>query len=287
MIFSMTGFGRARYQYNQKNFVIEIKSLNSKNLDANLRMPSYYKVKEIEIRKLLSENVIRGKVDFSIQIESQDANKVYSVNASVVQNYMQELQEISPEASSVDLLNMSMRLPEVLSNDVEEVSQEEWSAFLEGLNKAFGEFNQFRLSEGKALEEDFIFQINTIDDLLEKVDPFLEDRNEKMEGKLKQALEKTQVDYDEQRYHQELMFYLERWDVTEEKVRLKQHLEYFIQTVQNEEKSKGKLLGFICQEIGREVNTLGSKANQSDIQKIVVQMKDSLEKIKEQVYNVL
>ncbi len=287
MIKSMTGYGKSQYHIQHKNFVIEMRSLNSKSIDTNLRTPSHYKHKDLEIRKLLSEKVIRGKVDFSLLIENLEGNKMYSINNQVVEKYIKELKEIDEDLSQDKALQMAMRLPEVLSNQEEEVSEQEWKAFLEGFELALQEFNKFRETEGKSLEEDFLFQINAIDDLLQEVDPFLEDRNEKLKIRLTQALENTSVDYDEQRFHQELMFYLERWDVSEEKVRLKQHLEYFVQILQNDELSKGKLLGFISQEIGREINTLGSKANQSDIQKIVVKMKDHLERIKEQVYNVL
>ncbi len=283
----MTGFGKGAFFYENKNYRIEMRSLNSKGLDCNLRIPSIYKSKDMEIRKILSERVIRGKVDFYLQLDKQGATKEYSINLSLVKAYEEELRAIEPDVSSDKLLEICMRLPEVLSSEEEELSEEEWVAFLKGLEDALTLFNDFRVSEGKSLEEDFIFQINSIDNLLLEVEPFLEERNEKLKSKLHQALENSGVDFDEQRFHQELMYYIERWDVSEEKVRLKQHLEYFIETLQNAEESKGKLLGFICQEIGREINTLGSKANHSDIQKIVVQMKDSLEKIKEQVYNVL
>ncbi len=287
MIQSMTGYGKSQYYFNHRNYSIEMRSLNSKNIDTSLRLPSQYKSRDLDIRKMLAKNVIRGKVDFYLQIESVDSNKMYRINAHVVKAYQNELLEINSGVDEGRLLQIAMRLPEVLSNEEEEVTEEEWIAFLQGFQKAYEQFLDFRVTEGKSLENEFETQIHVIEDLLSQVDPYLEERNQKLEIKLKQALDNTDVDYDEQRFHQELMFYLERWDVSEEQVRLKQHLDYFLETLKNKEVSKGKLLGFISQEIGREINTLGSKANQSDIQKIVVQMKDSLEKIKEQIYNVL
>lgn len=283
----MTGFGGSQYSFNNKVFNLEIKSLNSKGIDVNVRVPSAYRSKDIEIRKHIIQMVGRGKVDFSLQVESLEGNKQYSINKEVVQAYMEELKGVHPQISETEALTLAMRLPEVLNNQDEEISDEEWKAFLDGFQQAYQKFYEFRKEEGSSLENEFRSQISFIEKLLGETEPYLSEREHKMKDKLFQSISEWKIDYDEDRFQQELIYYLEKLDVSEEKVRLQQHLDYFIQTLDSKEDAKGKTLNFIAQEIGREINTLGSKANHSELQKIVVQMKDSLEKIKEQTFNVL
>lgn len=287
MVLSMTGFGSSQYTFQNKNITLELKSLNSKSIDISIRMPSTYKSKDLLIRKEITQTAVRGKVDFSIQVESLESNKQYSVNKGIVESYIQELQMISSELDNNEALAIAMRLPEVLSNEEKEISDEEWKAFLIGYKEAYQNFLNFRKMEGDSLEKEFRIQIKTIEDLLKETEKHLGEREERLREKLLQTFQNTQLEIDEQRFHQELIYYIEKFDVSEERVRLQQHIDYFLETLDSPEVSKGKMLGFITQEIGREINTLGSKANNSDLQKIVVQMKDSLEKIKEQTFNVL
>lgn len=286
MIHSMTGYGRAVAEYSDKKITIEVRSLNSKSLDLNTRIPFLYKDKELEIRKILSEKLQRGKVDFSIQIESSATNKTQTINTGIIKAYIEEFKEIVPDAKESELLAIVMRLPDVLTFSSSEISDEEWQATLQIIDEAIINLNKFRLAEGKVLEIDFTLRIHNIEELLEEIEPFEKERIETIKERFIRNLEELKVEYDSNRYEQELLYYLERLDITEEKVRLKNHCKYFIETL-NSKEFEGKKLGFICQEIGREINTLGSKSNHSGMQKIVVQMKDELEKIKEQVLNIL
>lgn len=282
----MTGYGKATAECTDKKVTVEIRSLNSKNLDINTRIPLLYREKELEIRKLLSERLQRGKVDFSINTESTAANKNQELNHEVIKAYMQEFKEVVSDASDIELLSIVMRLPDVLKHSSDSIDDDEWKIVMDLMNQAIDNLNQFRLAEGSAIKEDFIKRIKNIEQLLSEVSPFESERIFTLKERFLKNLEELNTEYDQNRYEQELIYYIERLDITEEKVRLAQHCKYFIETL-NTDQSEGKKLGFICQEIGREINTLGSKSNHSELQRIVVQMKDELEKIKEQILNIL
>jgi len=286
MIQSMTGYGKAVAEFSDKKITVEIRSLNSKSLDLNTRLPFLYKEKELEIRKLLSEKLQRGKIDFSITTEATSLSKAQSINPDIIKAYISEFKQIVPEASDAELLAIVMRLPDVMAFTCKEIEEDEWKQALELILKAVENLSQFRLDEGKVLEQEFIQRNNSILSLLKEVEPFEKERIETLKERFTKNLEELSSEYDQNRFEQELIYYLEKLDITEEKVRLKNHCEYFLENLKSDE-SEGKKLGFICQEIGREINTLGSKSNHSGMQKIVVQMKDELEKMKEQVLNIL
>lgn len=291
MIKSMTGFGKAECECQNRKIVIEIKSLNSKQLDINARIPNGYRNKEIEIRSLISVKLKRGKVDFSINVENVGEATGFTINKTLIERYYSELKELDlgfEDKNSSDYLSVLMRMPEVLISGRDEMSDEEWQLLKEAIEEALIEVDEFRVEEGKSLEADIIKRIRNILQLLVKVEPFEKSRIENLRKKIKRDLYEfvEKEDIDKNRFEQELVYYQDKLDITEEKVRLKKHCEYFIETL-NEPASQGKKLSFISQEIGREINTLGSKANDANIQKIVVQMKDELEKIKEQLFNIL
>ena len=291
MIKSMTGFGKAVCECQNRKMVIEIKSLNSKSLDINARIPNGYREKEVEIRSLISNRLHRGKVDFQIIIENSGETSNYSINKGLVQKYYNELKELSLELDEKDFsdyLQIIMRMPDVLVTEVNEISDEEWSALQNAISQALDDVNVFRVNEGQGLEKDLIYRIDKITNLLEEVTPFEKDRLKILKAKIKKDLQDVvdKEEFDKNRFEQELVYYQDKLDITEEKVRLKKHLEYFIETMKDSG-FQGKKLIFISQEMGREINTLGSKANEANIQKIVVQMKDELEKIKEQLFNIL
>lgn len=286
MIQSMTGYGKAVKECEDKKITIEIRSLNSKTLDLNTRLPYLYKEKELEIRKVLSEKLQRGKVDFSIMTEVTAASKAQQINPDIIRAYINEFKEIVPDATDAELLAIVMRLPDVLAFTSKELDEEEWNIVLNLMNEAIDSLVEFRKAEGKVLEQEFIQRIEIILNLLLQVEPFEKERINTLKERFIKNLEELNVEHDQNRFEQELIYYLEKLDITEEKVRLKNHCEYFLQTLKTDE-SEGKKLGFICQEMGREINTLGSKSNHSEMQKIVVQMKDELEKIKEQILNIL
>lgn len=291
MLLSMTGYGKALCEIGNKKLTIEIKSLNSKQLDLNTRLPGFYREKEIEVRNLISRRLERGKVDFSLYAEVTGSENNSVINTEIVKNYYQQLSKISNElgiGSKTELLQIIMRLPDVLKTEREELDEGEWKLILEGIEKSMDELNKFRAQEGKALEKDITERTQIILDLLKQVDPLEKQRIIKVRERLRQNLKELSEndEYDENRFEQELIFYIEKLDITEEKIRLANHCEYFINNLGNEE-NVGKKLGFITQEMGREINTLGSKANDSDMQKLVIKMKDELEKIKEQLLNVL
>jgi uncharacterized protein (TIGR00255 family) len=291
MIKSMTGFGKALSELPNKKIHIEIRALNSKHLDISTKLPYIYKEKELEIRKLLGKYLIRGKIDVSLFVEVLEEENVPVINKSVVANYYNQLKTIARELDidqDEQLLRTIMRLPDVMTSERKELTEKEWQAVREALENASLEINKFRDQEGASLAADMIHQINVILELLQEVGKYEKTRVEKVEERIRENLEtKTKAeDYDQNRFEQELIYYLEKLDISEEKVRLKNHCTYFLQTLKEAE-SVGKKLGFIAQEIGREINTLGSKANDINIQKRVVLMKDALEKIKEQVLNVL
>ena len=281
----MTGFGKHAIQLPSKKITVELKSLNSKNLDINARLPQSYREKELELRKAISESLQRGKVDFSLHVEITGEETTTEVNQGVVKEYMQQLKEIT-DGDELKLLEMALRLPDTLKTNGSDINESEFKAIQEALKKALSAINNFRLTEGKVLEDDFNLRIGNIEALLDQIKAIDPDRLATIREKLEKAVSELQVEVDANRFEQELIYYLEKYDITEEKVRLANHLAYFKSTLDSKE-SNGKKLGFICQEIGREINTIGSKANFAPMQQLVVQMKDELEKIKEQMLNVL
>ncbi|QCD63325.1 hypothetical protein B9C57_12685 [Tenacibaculum maritimum] len=284
----MTGYGKSILQLPTKKVTIEIKSLNSKNLDLNVRIPSYYKEKELEVRKKLAFNLVRGKVDFSIYIEMTADETSTVINNAVVREYIQQLRNVTQAGSSddIELLKMAVRMPDALKTEREELDEEEWSQINEHIEEAIKEIVKYRIDEAASLEEDFKLRIANIKLALEEVKALDGERIKHVKTRLEKALADLKVEVDENRFEQELIYYLEKLDINEEKVRLANHLDYFLQELVNDT-SNGKKLGFIVQEIGREINTTGSKANFAPMQKLVIQMKDELEKIKEQILNVL
>lgn len=285
MIQSMTGYGKAVTELSQKKVTIEIKTLNSKNLDLNVRVPQMYREKELEIRSKLSQQLLRGKVDFSIYVESTGVEATSVINHDVVNAYIDQLRGVA-EVTSESLLEIAMRLPDVLKTEREEFDESEWSAIEKTIDEAIDEVKGFRADEGAVLAHDFTTRIKNIQQLSEEVAELDEERLAQIRERLDKAVADLKQNVDENRFEQELMYYLEKLDITEEKVRLNNHLDYFLESLLSKD-SNGKKLGFICQEIGREINTTGSKSNFAPMQKVVVKMKDELEKIKEQLLNVL
>ena len=285
MIYSMTGYGKSVLQLPTKKITIELKSLNSKNLDLNARMPSIYREKELGIRKQIANQLERGKVDFSIYVETTADDTSTQINTPVVKQYMQQLREVV-DGDDTELLKMAVRFPDALNTVREEIDENEWSQIETEITQAINALNEYRLNEGKVLEADFNARIKNIADLLDQVIAIDPERIEGVRERLKKGIEELKEKYDENRFEQELVYYIEKFDITEEKVRLNNHLNYFTESI-NSPDSNGKKLGFISQEIGREINTIGSKSNYAPMQQLVVQMKDELEKIKEQLLNVL
>lgn len=285
MIMSMTGYGKKETQWEDKRISIEIRALNSKNADVNLRTPSYTRELDTEIRKRIAAKMNRGKIDLNIHIEFNGQNAPTKINTHIVKSYMDQLEAFGDTTLS-ERLALAMRLPDTLNSDRDSLNDEEKKVIFELLDTVIKDINSYRADEGKSLEKDFILRIDLIESHLEALKKIEPERNQKIELKLREALADLKIEIDANRFEQELIFYLEKFDITEEKVRLKNHLDYF-KKIMKSEAPVGKKLGFIAQELGREINTIGSKANHSELQKIVVQMKDELEKIKEQLLNVL
>lgn len=292
MIKSMTGYGKASNEFKDKQIRVEIKSLNSKQSDINIKMPVQYREKEIFLRNEINQFLDRGKIDVSIWIESSENDKNIQLNEPLILEYYNQLINISKKiVSNIEneqILQIIMRLPEVVKTDLKDVDDNEWQAIFKTSLDALKQLDLFRVQEGNVLEKDLSYRINLIMSLLKQIEPFEDERIQKIRDRISQNL-KDNLDsnqLDNNRYEQEIILYLEKLDITEEKIRLLNHCSYFLETMVNEEMS-GKKLGFISQEIGREINTIGSKANHSEIQKIVVQMKDELEKVKEQLLNIL
>jgi uncharacterized protein (TIGR00255 family) len=281
----MTGYGKTVVQLPQKKITIELKSLNSKNIDINCRIPSYYREKELDIRKMLSASLGRGKIDMNIYIEDNGAEVSSQINELVVKEYMKQLENVV-KADPVDLLKMAVRLPDSLKTEREELDTEEWKQIQNGLLETIEKISAYRSDEGKVLLRDFVLRINQIQELLKGVIDLDPDRIVQVKDRIKKAISELETGVDKNRFEQELIYYLEKLDITEEKVRLENHLDYFLQEL-NSKESNGKKLAFISQEIGREINTIGSKSNFAPMQKLVVQMKDELEKIKEQLLNII
>ena len=294
MIHSMTGYGKADAEYNGKKIHVEIKSLNSKNLDLNTRIATAYREKEMELRKLIAAELLRGKVDFTVWCEKATESAGCTINATTVADYVQQIQTVSKQVPGLaapvgaGLWEVLTRLPELTqSAPAEELSDEEWNVVEDAVHRAIKALQDFRLQEGEALTQKFTHNIDRIEALFHSIEPFEQSRVEKIRTRLEERLaELTGVDYDKNRLEQELIYYIEKLDINEEKQRLTNHLRYFRETLAGEI-GQGKKLGFIAQEMGREINTTGSKSNQAEMQNIVVKMKDELEQIKEQVLNVL
>ena len=281
----MTGFGKSIVTLPGKKITIEIKSLNSKGVDLNVRIPSSLREKELRMRNHVAKALKRGKIDLSVYVESTGGERSAQLNTHVIEAYMAQLKSIA-DGENVDLMQMALRLPESIQTERETIDETTASAIMSGLEEAVGTLQDFRLTEGQALAQDFEQRIQTIGQLMETVKTKDQERIPSVRARLLKALEDLAQTVDQNRFEQELVYYLEKYDITEEIVRLSNHLKYFTTTM-NSDESNGKKLGFITQEMGREINTIGSKANDAALQQLVVQMKDELEKIKEQVLNVL
>lgn len=287
----MTGFGSASVQVGNKTILVEIKSVNSKFFDLNLRLPSVFRDKDLELRTELNRAIERGKVECTVVVESPDTNRRASFNMELLASYHKDLKAVQKKLKlkdTPDLLRMLLNMPDVLVSEKQSAEPAEWEALQEAVSKAVSSFNSFRKKEGKTLSKDLEERVKSIISLKEQLTPFEKSRIESVRKRLRQSLEEIMQanEIDRNRFEQELIFYLEKLDVTEEQVRLASHCDFFLKTMKDEE-SSGKKLSFIAQEIGREINTIGSKANDADMQRMVVAMKDELEKVKEQVLNII
>ena len=291
MIYSMTGYGKSVTIFEDRKICVEIRSLNGKAMDLSTRIAPQFKCREMEIRSLITAELERGKVDFSLWVEQSEKADTPSINSAVMQGYLDQMKEISKDSGMAlpeNIFEVLLKMPEVIARkEIHEVTDEEWVVVLDGIKMAIADLMAFRKQEGEALAVKFNSKISNISQLLASVEPFERERVEKIRNRIEEALVNVAgVDYDRNRLEQELIFYIEKLDVNEEKQRPSNHLQYFLSTME-EERGQGKKLGFIAQEMGREINTLGSKSNHAEMQKIVVRMKDELEQIKEQVLNVM
>ncbi|MGL2962577.1 YicC/YloC family endoribonuclease [Flavobacterium sp. RSB2_4_14] len=286
MIQSMTGFGKATLQLPTKKITVEIKSLNSKGLDLNTRMPSVFREMELGLRNQLSQRLERGKIDFSLYVEVTGEETSSKINVPIVKGYIAQMKAVIPNADETELMKMAVRMPDALKTERDEIDENEWKQIQTVIDEALNNMVQFRIDEGVSLEKEFLHRIANIMTLMNNAVSYDAERVTTVKTRLRTALDELKENVDENRFEQELIFYLEKYDITEEKVRLENHLNYFIETIAGTE-ANGRKLGFITQEMGREINTMGSKSNHSEMQKLVVMMKDELEKIKEQVLNVL
>ena len=301
MILSMTGYGKSELNLKNANFTIEVRSLNSKQIDANIKMSSIYRDKEIGLRKLLSEKLQRGKIELSLWKEKLESSSNYTLNTEVIKEYHNQILQMQKDlglkwnlwtftpfkSKSTDIIPTLLKMPEIMIKGKEQSNDNEWHEIQKGIEEAIENLLQFRLDEGRKLEDDIRLRINKLSLLLKEIVPFSKDRIAKIkESLLGRLSEIDSNNIDENRFEQELIYYLEKQDITEEQVRLSTHIDYFLETMKMDSPN-GKKLGFISQEIGREINTIGSKASDAEMQKIVVQMKDELEKIKEQLLNIL
>ena len=282
----MTGFGKASLQLSTKKITVEVKSLNSKGLDLNTRMPSVYRENELALRNLLALKLERGKVDFSLYVEVTGEDTSSKINAPIVKAYMAQLKTILPDADDTELMKMAIRMPDTMKTEREEIDENEWKQIQIVIDEAIENMLSFRKSEGASLEKEFTLRIENIRSYMNQALVLDPERVTNIKERLQTAIDELKVNVDTNRFEQELIYYLEKLDITEEKVRLTNHLDYFLQTLNGSE-ANGRKLGFITQEMGREINTMGSKSNHAEMQKLVVMMKDELEKIKEQVLNVL
>jgi len=282
----MTGFGKASFQLATKKITVEVKSLNSKGLDLNTRMPSVFRENELALRNLLAQKLERGKVDFSLYVEVTGEETSSKINAPIVKAYMAQMKAILPDANETELMKMAVRMPDTMKTEREEMDPNEWKQIQTVIDEAIENMLSFRTSEGASLEKEFTLRIENIRSYMNQALALDPERVTAIKERLQTAIEELKVNVDTNRFEQELIYYLEKLDITEEKVRLTNHLDYFLQTLNGSE-ANGRKLGFITQEMGREINTMGSKSNHAEMQKLVVMMKDELEKIKEQVLNVL
>jgi uncharacterized protein (TIGR00255 family) len=282
----MTGFGKATLQLPTKKITVEIKSLNSKGLDLNTRMPSVFREMELGLRNQISSRLERGKIDFSLYVEITGEETSSKINLPIVRGYINQMKAVIPNADETELMKMAVRMPDALKTERDEIDENEWKKIQTVIDEALENIAQFRKDEGVSLEREFLHRIANIMTLMNNAVSYDAERVETVKTRLRNALDELKENVDENRFEQELIFYLEKYDITEEKVRLENHLNYFIETIAGTE-ANGRKLGFITQEMGREINTMGSKSNHTEMQKLVVMMKDELEKIKEQVLNVL
>ena len=281
----MTGFGKAEIQIENKNYILELRSLNSKGLELSCRLPTQFREIELHLKKIIVESLKRGKVDLSLNVENIDQPNARNINLAAVNQYIEQLSKIQ-DADRLELLKIAIKLPDTLKTEINDIDDKEIKTIEGLLRKALISLNEFRSHEGESLAKDFKIRLTNLQTLIDQINKEDPERIEKIENKLKASLEDLQIEIDQNRFEQELIYYIEKLDITEEKVRLSNHIEYFTNTMENPG-SSGKKLGFIAQEMGREINTIGSKANHAGLQKIVIQMKDELEKIKEQLLNVL
>ena len=282
----MTGFGKASLQLPTKKITVEIKSLNSKGLDLNTRMPSVFREMELGLRNQISQRLERGKIDFSLYVEVTGEETTSKINVPIIKGYINQMKAVLPNADETELMKMAVRMPDALKTERDEIDENEWNEIQKLIDQALENMAQFRKDEGVSLEKEFLHRIANIMTLMNNAVAYDKERIETIKTRLRTAIDEIKVTVDENRFEQELIFYLEKYDITEEKVRLENHLNYFIETIAGTE-ANGRKLGFITQEMGREINTMGSKSNHTEMQKLVVMMKDELEKIKEQVLNVL
>lgn len=286
MIQSMTGFGKASLQMPTKKITVEIKSLNSKGLDLNVRMPSVFREMELGLRNKIAQKLERGKVDFSLFVEVTGEETSSKINVPIVKAYIAQMKAVIPGGDETEFMKMAVRMPDALKTEREEIDENDWVQIESVVDEALNNIYNFRVAEGIALEKEFLIRIGNILSLMNETVGYDEERIQAVKDRLRTTIADLEVEVDENRFEQELIFYLEKMDITEEKVRLENHLNYFMETLAGTE-ANGRKLGFIGQEMGREINTMGSKSNHAKMQKLVVQMKDELEKIKEQVLNVL
>jgi len=285
MIQSMTGFGKASLQLPTKKITVEIKSLNSKGLDLNVRMPSVFREMELGLRTKIAQKLERGKIDFSLYVEITGEETSSKINVPIVKAYIKQMKEVV-DGDETELLKMAVRMPDALKTEREDIDESDWAQIDGVINEALDNIYNFRISEGVSLEKEFLLRIGNILSLMNETVSLDGERIQTVKTRLLASIEELKLNVDQNRFEQELIFYLEKMDITEEQVRLENHLNYFLETIAGSE-ANGRKLGFIGQEMGREINTMGSKSNHAKMQKLVVQMKDELEKIKEQVLNVL
>jgi len=286
MIQSMTGFGKASLQLPNKKITVEVKSLNSKGLDLNVRMPSAFREMELGLRNQIAQKLERGKIDFSLFVEVTGEETSSKINVPIVKAYIKQMKDVIPDGDDTEFMKMAVRMPDALKTEREEIDENDWSLIQGVIVQALENIHSFRVTEGVSLEKEFLVRISNILSLMNETVALDGERLATVKTRLHASIEELKVNVDENRFEQELIYYLEKMDITEEKVRLENHLNYFIETLAGTE-ANGRKLGFITQEMGREINTMGSKSNHAKMQKLVVQMKDELEKIKEQVLNVL
>jgi uncharacterized protein (TIGR00255 family) len=282
----MTGFGKATLQLPSKKITVEVKSLNSKGMDLNVRMPSIYREMELGLRNEIAQQLERGKIDFSVYIEMTGEQTATKINVPVVKAYILQMKEVIADADETELMKMAVRMPDAVKTERDEIDENDWAEIKKVINEAMQNIGNFRKDEGKSLENEFQLRIGNIRQYMNDALALDAERVQAIKDRLQTAIAELEVNVDQNRFEQELIYYLEKLDITEEKVRLTTHLDYFMETINGKE-ANGRKLGFITQEMGREINTMGSKANHAQMQKLVVMMKDELEKIKEQVLNVL